>query len=98
MKVFSAVTHAAIAQVGLGGGGETDSGGEGFPPGVSRFAIAIAQLTNDLLDLHDLFVAGANKAGKGFPRVLLEQAQATAGFLGGSKMRIVLGEIGEDFF
>ena len=69
-----------------------------MPTFVNGFAKAVAKVSDDLLDLDDSFVGGANETGKGFPWVLLEQAQATAGFLGSGEVGIILGEGGEDFF
>ena len=66
--------------------------------GGNGFAKAIAKVSDDLLYLDDSFVGGANEAREGFPWVLLEQAQAAAGFPGSGKMGIVLGEGAEDFF
>ena len=62
------------------------------------FAKAVAKVSDDLLDLDDSFVGGTDETCKGFPWILLEQAQAAAGFLGSGKMRVVLGELAEDFF
>ena len=69
-----------------------------MPTFVDGFAKAVAQLANDLLDLDDAFVGGSDEAREGFPWILLEQAQAAAGFPGSGKVGVVLGELAEDFF
>ena len=68
-----------------------------MPAFVNGFAKAAAKVSDDLLDLDDLFIGRTDETGKGFPWILLEQAQPTTGFPGSGKVGIVLGKSSEYF-